>query len=346
MPHDPPPPGCQTLAALLLACSPELPDQPLTVLTREDDGTYVLAAREIPTLNDPVRLEGDLVHGWAGGTLKLDGYQHGAPLRIDALTLPDDSLLATDEDGLVLWSFAAHLGDAVQQLDERGFDTSPIFPVTVAFSPASFMDFAAVENAAYVLGQRTFIIYPDALDNIPLAGNAGVVRHEFGHAWFELLVSGESGGAIPWINASADGGSEIRSLNEGFADTVAATLLDDPRFIDASLVLPERDLTQDTVATGLYPDSGDDPLAPLTYDPYALGSVYAAFAWDVREATDPDTALALAVGAVQAWGEDGVWEDADRYVLHFIDLADGPARDAACASAAVRFPHLTSPDCP
>ena len=74
--------------------------------------------------------------------------------------------------------------------------------------------------------------------------------------------------------------------------------------------------------------------------------MYAAFAWDVREATDADTALTLVVGAVQAYGEDAVWEDADRYVLHFIDLAEGPGRDAACASAALRFPHLDSADCP
>ncbi len=286
------------------------------------------------------------MHGWAGGTLKIDGYRHGGRLRIDAAEAPDGSLVALDEDGLVLWSFAAHLGDAVQQLDDRGYDVSPIFPVNVAFSPASFMDFAAVENAAYVLGQRTFILFPDALDNVPLAANAGVVRHEFGHAWFELLASGESGGEIPWLSASADGALAIRSLNEGFADTVAGLLLDDPRFIDPSLVLPERDLTQDSISTGLYPNAGDDPLASLTYDPYRLGSVYAAFAWDVREATDPDAALALAVGAAQAWGDDAVWEDSDRYVLHFIDLADGDARDAACASAAIRFPHLDSPDCP
>lgn len=305
----------------------------------------MLAAREVPSLTDPVRLEGDLVQGWAGGTLMLDGYRHGARLRIDAIEADDGSLVAMDEDGLVMWSFAAHLADAVVQLDERGYDTSLIFPVDVAFSPASFMDFAAVENAAYVLGQRTFILFPDALDHVPLAGNAGVVRHEFGHAWFELLVSGESGGDIPWLDASADGALAIRSLNEGFADTVAALLLDDPRFIDASLELPARDLTQDTVATGLYPNTGDDPLAALGYDPYVLGSVYAAFAWDVREATDPDTTLALAVAAAQGWGDDAVWEDADRYVLHFIDGAEGPAREAACDSAAIRFPHLNVPDC-
>lgn len=332
--------------AILAGCAPDLSGRPLWVVDRQADGTYEVTARELPGLSDPYHLIGDVAHGYAGGTLLTDDYHHGGPLRIDAVEV-DGAYAALDEDGTVIWSFYAHLDDAVTELDGRGHDLSPIFPVDVAFTPASFMDFSAVENAAYVLGQRTFVLFPDALSAVPLAANVGVVRHELGHAWFELLASGESGGEIPWLEASTNGALGIRALNEGFADTVATLSLDDPRFIDASIPLPERDVTQDVISTGRYPELEEtDLIGTLTYDPYALGTVYAAFAWDVREATDPDTALDLAVGAVQAWGEEAAWEDVDRYVLLYVTLAEGDARDAACASAAVRFPHLSPPECP
>lgn len=335
-----------SLLLALAGCTPDLSGRPLWVIARDDDGSYGLAPRELPELADPARLIGDRAVGWRGGTLTLDGYRQGGALRIDA-TEADGALVALDTDGLVLWSFYAHFVDATDDLAARGFDVSPILPVDVAFQPASFLDFSAVENAAYVLGQRTFIVFPDALDSVPLAANAGVVRHEFGHAWFELLSTGESGGEVAWATeASTEGALKIRSLNEGFADTVASLTLDDPAFIEASLDMPDRNVSNDVTATGRYPEPEDTSiLAALTYDPYALGSVYAGLAWDVREATDPEVALDLAVAAVTAWGAEGNWDDTDRYVTLYIELADGTARDAACDSAAFRFPELALPEC-
>lgn len=343
-------PGCQLppvpLLFAALACAPDLSGQPVWVISRADDGSYGLSARDLPELTDPSKLIGDRGHGWRGGTLTLDGYHHGGALHIDAIE-SDGALLPLDEDGLVLWSFYADLVDATDALEARGYDVSPIVPVDIAFAPASFMDFSAVENAAYVLGQRAFVIFPDALSGLPLAANAGVVRHEFGHAWFELLTTGRSGEVVTWsTGVSTTGTLRIRALNEGFADTVASLTLDDPRFIEASLDMPERAVTNDVISTDLYPTAADsDLLGALTYDPYALGTVYAGFAWDVRVATDPDTALDLAQSAAAAWGAEAAWEDTDRYVALFVEHAQGPARDAACASAAHRFPQIDLPEC-
>lgn len=344
-------PGCQLLSVPLLivaaACSPDLSGQPVWVIARADDGTYGLAARDLPELADPTLLVGDRGHGWRGGTLTADAYHHGGDLHIDA-TATDGALLPIDQDGLVLWSFYAHLVDATDDLESKGYDVSPIVPVDIAFQPASFMDFSAVENAAYVLGQRAFVIFPDALDGLPLAANAGVVRHEFGHAWFELLTTGHAGEGVAWTQGvSTNGSLRIRALNEGFADTVASLTLDDPRFIEASLNMPERDVSNDVVSTGLYPDIGaNDVLGALGYDPYALGTVYAGLAWDVRVATDPDTALDLAQSAATAWGASGDYENTDTYVIAFVQNAIGPAHTAACASAAHRFPQIAVSGCP
>jgi hypothetical protein len=248
----------------------------------------------------------------------------------------------TDEQGLVMWSFWYHLSD-VRDAVAPYADPSPIFPVDIAWSPQSVLDFQGVENAAFVLSQRTFVLFPDALDNVPIAANAGVVRHEFGHAWFELLTTGVSGEELPWLEEEVQDALALNALNEGFADMVATLTLDDPRFIDPSLPMPSRDVSDKSwVATSdLYPNEDAGLVDAIGgYDKYALGTVYASFVWDVREATDPDTAMRLAVEGLVAFGETEDWGNPDGFVLAFLAAASGQTRAAACASAAVRFPEL------
>ncbi|MEQ1567136.1 MAG: hypothetical protein ABMA64_15965 [Myxococcota bacterium] len=322
---------------------PALPDR-VVVVQRADDGEYLLAPRDRAGLADPRRLTGDLGVGFSGGRLRVDGYLDGGALDIPYAIEQGDGV-PLDAQGLVLWSFWYHLDDARDALEARGVDVSPIFPVNVAWTPQSVLDFAAVENAAFVLGQNTFVLFPDALDTLPVAANAGVVRHEFGHSLFELVVTGKSGGDIAWIDAPSDQQSLVRALNEGFADMVATLTLDDPRFIDPSLPQPSRDVEGDAVATpSMYPSADAGDLASLTYDPYALGTVYASLVWDVRRATDdPDATLALALDALAAWGETEAWGDPDQFALELIERAAGPQLPAACDAAAARLPHLTLP---
>jgi hypothetical protein len=318
---------------------PEVPER-LLVVQRGADGTYALGERERGTLDDPRRLRGELGQGQRGGELTAT-YEAGGQLDI-RWTIDQGAAVPTDEQGLVMWSFWYHLSDARDAVAPY-VDPSPIFPVNIAWSPQSLLDVQAVENAAFVLGQNTFMLFPDALDNVPIAANAGVVRHEFGHAFFELLVAGESGGDIPWLEESVRDILAVNALNEGFADMVATLTLDDPRFIDASLSMPSRDVSDKSwFASGdMYPDEDAGLIDAVGgYDKYALGTVYASFVWDVREATDPDTALGLAIEALVAYGEAEAWENPDQFVLSFLDIAKGEARDAACASAGTRFPEL------
>jgi hypothetical protein len=335
------------LALALAACAdPDLPGS-LVVITRQDDGSYALAPRDRAGLRDPRRLVGDVGHGWRGGRLDT-AYHQGGALDI-RWALDHGDAVPLDEDGLVLWSFWYHLDDGRAALEDHGLDPSPIFPVDIAWTPQSVLDFSAVENAAYLLGQKTFVLFPDALDEVPLAANAGVVRHELGHAVFELVTTGTVGGTIPWLD-SEDYALllRLRALNEGFADMNATLLLDDPRFLDASLILPERDVDGDAVATAdLYPPDDAGLADSLTYDPYALGTVFASFVWDVRLATDADTAYALAIDALTAYGLAADWADIDGFVRAYVAAGDDRARSAACSSARVRFPDLDlTAECP
>lgn len=318
----------------------------MLVLDRQDDGTYAASPQLVPELEDRERLDGLLGQGWRGGQLLMDGYQTGAPLHID-WTVQDDTAIPLDEDGLILWSFYHHLAGARRDLMIREYDTEPLFPVDIAWNPVSVLDFSAAENAAYASSLQTFVLFPELIaKDVPLAANAGVVRHEFGHLWFHHITTGDMYAEPPWMQA----GDAVRALNEGFADSVASLLLDDPRFIEASLNMPERDVSGDWVSDGLYP-TGDETLLE-SYDPYPLGTVFAALAWDVREASDPDTALVCVVSALQSWSAENTaagegWSDVDRYAFLLVQSAIFQGEEtgqAACSSLRGRFPQVEPPE--
>lgn len=332
------------LPAALLGCGPR-PDGPLVVIDRLDDGSYGLVAREVLTLRDPFHVAGEVATGFRGGAVVLDletlapEYREGAAMRVQAAER-DGAWVPLDEDGLVAWSFYHHLERTRADLVDRGHDVQPLFPMRFAHQPTSPLDFVAVENAAYLSGTGTFVLLEDAFDGVPLAANAGVVRHEFGHAWFERLLS--AGPVVP-----DEAQNVVGALNEGFADTLGALLLDDPAFIDPSLPLPDRHLVPEHVAL---PSDYPDPDATVLsgYDPYALGSVYASFLWNVRLASDPDQALQLAADAVVTYASTATdlgYEDTDRYVQAVLDATTGDLHDDACGAAARQFPHRRFEGC-
>ena len=334
------------LGAALWGCTPSW-DGPVVVLQRDDAGDYALAPRDLDAF-DAVRVAGPLGTAWRGGQLQADGYRTGGPVRVRGLSSPD-GWVAADEDGLVLWSFYHALADADAALTELGgADLDPLWPVDIAWNPVSIYDFAAAENAAFANGMHLFLLMPDRLDGVPLAANAGVVRHELAHAWFEILTTGTSGGPDPlraepvWVIQSA------RALNEGFADAVAALSLDDPQFLSPSLDLPSRDVGREDAVAQIadYPSPDDDPVLDLLlgYDPYVLGTVYASFAWDVAAVTgDRAGTLASLADALAAWGDEAAWSDPDRWVALTLERVPADAQPAACAAALRRFPHLVEP---
>lgn len=333
--------------ALVLGCFPEYPG-PLAVLDRVDEGDaaggYAVRAVEIPGF-DAAHVDGPIGRALRGGALDTSGYTEGARMTVRA-TEADGVWVPVDEDGLVIWSFYHQLAAADAELAaEAGADLAPLWPVTLAWNPVSIYDFAAAENAAYASGARMFLVMPDALPGVPLAANAGVVRHELAHAWFEILLTGSADGPDPTLDAPLWQIQATRALNEGWADAVAALSLDDPAFLDDSLDIPDRLVGRpDAVAEpSSYPDPGLTAVDVLVgaYDPYALGTVYASFAWDLYGISgDRWETLRVASDAVAAWGAAEDWGNPDGWVLEVLARVPPRQLDAACAAAAVRFPDL------
>ena len=328
----------------------------------------MLGPRTIDTLDDASRLSGDLGTGYAGGVMSVDlqtielAYEPGKPLDVQYRVV-DGVARPLDRDGLILFSFYGHLQDARDGLGAAGVDISPLFPIDFGVTPAMpdiGFAFAPVDNAAYAPSANAFILLDDLGDReVPLAANAGVVTHELGHGVFHLWTSGgpyaERG--FPVDGLAAPG---VSSLDEGHADMLASLITGDPAFISASIDLPERDVSgeQTTAGVALLPEDYDPNAESLFagYDPYPLGSVFAAVVWDVYEATgDRDATLNLVAATTQRWAEREVPVQAElsddeqvmtvyRWLDVLVEQSDAAEADAACESIGLRF-HVEVEGC-
>ena len=308
------------LALAAWGCGPGEASRFLVVDGREGD--YDLVEAPIPELRDPRRMRGALGDGSVGGYLSLQerAYRGGGPISVRFHTEGRLAVPHTD-DGIVLWSYYHALSKFREELLDLGVDVEPIFPVDFAYQPNVGGILFTTTNAAHAgSGFHLFALLADTpKTDLPLAANPGVIRHEFGHAMFQLLVVGDV-----QRKSSVIEDSEVKALNEGFADMVASLSLDDPNFLAISLPVPGRRVDED--ATLLDTD-------PVKSNPYSRGTVYASLAWDLRELTDPDTALVTAVGALQRWAEEEAWKDGldgvDRWMQLFVE--DAIALDPALA---------------
>ncbi len=321
---------------------------------READG-YVVTAREVATLDDPRRVSGALGTVRHGGRLAGDPARYAGGGALDVrYVVRDGAAVPLDQEGLLLWSFYAHLSDARDALTARGVDVDPIFPVDIAWNAAvsPLFELAPADNAAYAIGSNLFLLLPDGDDRaVPLVANEGVVVHELGHALFHLLTNGDPLADPLAPDASTEPGMWQASLHEGFADSLATLLLDEPGFMDVSVDMPSRRVDGDAALTSaLLPSAGGDVTAALTYDPYPLGSVFASASWDVRAALDdPERALDLLLRALGTWAPTEP-EDLDGEA--FLDAwvaaaADDDERAAVCDAVAARFGGILSAEgCP
>lgn len=313
---------------------------------REGDA-YVVAPRAIATLTDPRRMEGTLGTVRHGGRLVGDvdaaAYNGGRAIAV-RYAVEDDVAIPLDQDGLLLFSFYGNLQDVRDAVDAHGIDVGPIFPLPMAWNPAVswLLELAPVDNAAYATGSHIFVLLPDGDDrDVPVVANVGVVAHEFGHALLHLLMTGDPQ-AAPIVNEVGTVPAMWQaSLHEGFADSLAVLLLDDPDFLAPTLDLPARRVTGDAALTAaITPESVEvDPLLGL-YDPYPLGTVFASMVWDVRVVTDdPSATLDWLLRGVQAWAPASAAEmDGAHFLSAFVrQAADDTLRSEACVAIAIRF---------
>ncbi|MCB9762323.1 MAG: hypothetical protein H6739_21165 [Alphaproteobacteria bacterium] len=332
--------------------SSQVPDRFLVV--DRQDGEYGTFARAMPALTDPRHMDGELGRGFRGGFFRISllsedldvEYVEGGAIDL-RYVVRDGMGVPLDEDGLILWTYYHTLAAARGQLTEAGIDLSGIFPINFAYQPIFVTeDFFSGENAAYVSGGvHMFMLLPDMVEEvIPLAANPGVIRHEFGHALFHAVTVGDPKASAPYDSLDDDTSSSVSALDEGFADMLATLTLDDPNFFVISIPsMQSRDVTGDWQASpALYP-SGD----PLNFDPYALGTVYASLAWDLRERTSPETALEHVIGALEDWAAEEAWSAPDRWAELLVEHAYADSASlglSMCDAYAFRFPDNTAPE--
>jgi hypothetical protein len=312
---------------------------------RDEDGSYAVEPVAIPELTDPVTMSGDLgtiTHGGLFvGDIANPTYSGGTPLRVGFSTT-DGVAIPGDTDGLMLFTFYSHLAAARRAVDERGVDVGPIFPMAGAWNAAAdwSLEFSPSDNAAYATGANVFLLLPDGgARDVPLLANQGVIFHEFGHAVFHLLTTGDPSGppAIDELDSAA--ANWQASLHEFFADASASLLLDDPRFLDASVSMPRRHVDADAAYTddldpADYAASADDLLA--FYDPYPLGTVYASVSWDLRKAVgDPGRVYELLAQAAASWDYSAAFTG-EEFWAHVVALADDEEGPILCAALEAR----------
>lgn len=338
---------------LLTACGATSSDRYLAFV-RGDDG-YSVAPREIATLVDAVQMSGDLGVIEHGGTFVGDpnaaDYAGGVALEV-RFSVVDGVAVPADEDGLLLFTFYADLEDARAMAVAHEIDVDPIFPIDMAWNPAVDwqIEFAPADNAAYATGANTFVLLPDGGNrDVPILGNTGVIRHEFGHAIFHLLTVGDPHASPIVTDVNTEAADWQASLHEGFADSMAALSLDDAQFLSDSLDMPARHLDGDAVMeskldpANVVAEASSDALS--FYDPYPLGTVFASVAWDTRVSLDdPDAALDFLVRGVQAWDPAADLSGAS-FLDAWVAAANGPVqRQVLCAAITNRFTGYHIPE--
>ena len=212
-------------------------------------------------------------------------YAEGRPLNVQYV-VQDNVAYPVDRDGLIAFSFYHHLEDTVGFINTSSQDLDGLLPMNTAISPIISdltLAFLPMENAAYVPTLHHFLLLTDAIPKeVPLAANKGVVAHEFGHALFHFLTTG--GTTTPrLLTTDAKGQDSLYSLDEGLADVLGYLVTNRPNFIADSLEDQDRALDTEHLASNVSPlpgDNTDEGLLSL-YNPYPLGSVFAATIWDV-----------------------------------------------------------------
>jgi hypothetical protein len=330
----------------LLACAPEKPEEFLAWVEGEEG--YSITARSIPELEDALHMKGSLGQVTYGGHVPLTGTRYtGGQTLIVPYDLQNGVAIPADVDGLMLYSFYGNLGDARRWVEAHNQSLDAIFPLAMAWNPAvsPLIEFSAADNAAYAVGNNFFVLLPDGQHRkVPLLANRGVIAHELGHAVFHLLTAGDPFAPMLVEDPSSTAGRWQSSLHEAFADVQAALLTEDPAFISASLDMPSRDLSRESVMTeAILPDNG----SPLLYDPYPAGTVFASLLWELRVQTDdPDETYALLLRTAAAWRPKTV--NGASWMETLLAQADADQREILCEVAMVRLGEFwdSSGSCP
>lgn len=325
-------------AAALAACTPS-PSAPLktVVVTRDPKAArYQLTEVTLTTLTDLPSLAGPVVEMTVGGNVTVDasdGLLQSASsneqLRAAVVKDPGETPHgAFAQSGEVWWPLDFHSQNLITTYwaFERSFTFFSKFGWTQAQAGTPKLQYwpelnlvgnepaVQKDNAAYLSLASAFVLLPfDALQEVPLGMNLGVLGHEYTH-----LVNNKrmfEGQALPLIYPAfgSNGGAAapanlLKSVDEGFADFLGMGVACgddftscDTNFIGASIssVATARELAgKHCLDQTLFSQMQTLPFSEFTSRGlhYPVGTVFSSALW--RAATDPSTVAAL--GAAKA----------------------------------------------
>jgi hypothetical protein len=339
----------------LVGCEPLGGVEQVLLIAQGDDGSYGLHVREVEA-DDFHALRGEAVEFLARPTMVVGAngvatIEGGVSLEVE-YSREGGHLVALDHDGLVAVSAYHHLTRANAYFAGLGF-RSELGPLAGLVQPLADYGggvgpFEFHDNASYVPSVRAFLLLEEEwLDYVPLAANEGVMTHEHAHAVFDEIAGGPEPG---WDRPSQN---LWRSINEGLADVHAVALTGNPAYGKASAgrFVAGRDVSTDALSLSLT----DELLATAledTYNPYPIGTVFAAVFWDYRAALvelgrDPAEA-SRQMGALALRGLMSLERRPDGFGLSELAVVvaeqavAGPEREAICAALGVRVDPVMS----
>ncbi len=347
------------MTALLIsifACHPLVDSFQVLDISNDE---YSIFNRTIPTLHTPSTMRGELGSLMIGGIFEANlstaslEYSQGNPVR-PHFHVSEGVAKPLDRDGLIAFSYYAHLQDSAYLLEQADLDLSPITPIDTAISPIIpdlSLNFLPLENAAYAPTAHCFILLSDLVEkDVPLAANKGIVAHEFGHAVFHFLTTG--GTDTPkLVSPTSVSSDSINSLDEGLADVLGYLVSQRTDFIGDSLDNVDRALNTEHLAENveLLPgEEVEDSLLP-SYNPYPLGSVFAATIWKIDQQNQSSLrTLNWVLETTRIFGEkvnDGSIPNSVETGYHwldiFVDLANSAdEKQLACDSIEQHFTSI------
>lgn len=160
------------------------------------------------------------------------------------------------------------------------------------------------DNAFYFKLLDGFIVLPmKKWQQIPLATNRGVLFHEGAHRLFLRQVVGNVYRLLP-ANTTTEhvlAVNRLQALDEGLADFFGAVASGDPDFLHQSVpaaLAASRDLSTPRTMDASW-IKGDRPRmqSSLSYNPYAMGAVYAHCLWILSQRSSTAAVLKAWRGA-------------------------------------------------
>ncbi len=324
--------ACLLLFATACAAGDDLGPQTVRVFAPSESAPrdYTFVDERLETLESARRIRGEAARLRGGGALVIEEALFSGRFsasteeqvrRYELITGDGpveaqyehhgEVLVPTDWETLLMFSFYRHMERARAFFAELGVPATALpalrsyFNVRLTAMLVVWGQPLVTDNAGFTPLADSFLLFPTNYfgDGVPLVMNQGVVAHELSHAVKHHIL--HAGDRLPryiredWPAAAI---SSYRSDDEGLADFFAAVFTGDSNFIVPSI--PDDDLDRDVADDRELTQAQYEALSTsaLSYNPYSLGSSFAAWLWDTAGET-PEERRDFAAVVIAALGD-------------------------------------------